>query len=83
MIIPSVGKMRYMKPNNVGRPPKYPKNRLHFLIPNPPRCICGCSEYYFTVTKFSAKSGKIRARCKRCRYDRYFNPFSHDWGPKF
>ena len=52
-------------------------DKLRFLVREPPPCICGHSEYEIT---FSEKF--IRARCKECRYDRYFNAYSGKWGPK-
>jgi hypothetical protein len=62
-----------------GRPQKYPNGSIKFLVPAPPRCICGSDEYTFTYLE---NQGIVRARCMKCRYDRYFNPVSQRWGPK-
>lgn len=70
--------MKFMK-SRPGRPVKYENGCGKFLIRAPPPCICGNNEYTFTIEK---ERGVIRARCKKCRYDRYYNPLSNVWGPK-
>lgn len=69
-----VGRMRLINP--IGRPIKNPKNFIDFLIVEPPTCICGQKDYSFT-----RYGDTIRARCKICRYDRYYNSVSEKWGP--
>ena len=65
--------------NNVGRPQKNKQNIAGFLIPVAPKCICGNRDYFYTV--LTGDGDKIRARCKKCRYDRYYNSVSEKWGP--
>jgi hypothetical protein len=72
------GKKKFMT-NKVGRPQKNKKNIYGFLIPKAPVCICGSREYFYTI--LTNDGDKIRARCKKCRYDRYYNSISEIWGP--
>lgn len=65
--------------NKIGRPTKNPKNIQGFLIPIAPICICGSREYSYTV--LFNDGYKVRARCIKCRFDRYYNPVTEQWGP--
>ena len=66
----------------MGRPrgsyTKFKKN-LRFLVPLPPRCICGARDYRYRLYR-----GIVWAICNRCNYKRYYLPYPDGrgvWGP--
>jgi hypothetical protein len=65
--------------SNVGRPQKNKDDDIGILVPVAPICICGSRNYSYTI--LHGDGDKIRARCKKCRYDRYYNSVSEKWGP--
>jgi len=66
----------------LGRPrgsyTKFKKN-LKFLVPIPPRCICGARDY-----RYRLYAGVVWAICCKCGYKRYYLPYEDGrgvWGP--
>ena len=57
------------------------KKTLKFLVPLPPRCICGARDYRYRLYR-----GIVWAICCKCGYKRYYIPWESSqgrgvWGP--
>jgi hypothetical protein len=58
---------------------------LEIQAPIPPACVCGNRNYRFSLWK-NHSDGTIvylKAQCRNneCRYQRYYNSASGEWGP--
>lgn len=80
-----------MKNDIVGRPrsrgftEEELKAALQIIIinaPKPPNCICGKKDYIFRLYSYPTRStSRLKAICRKCNYERYYNPLLREWGP--